>query len=307
MARRHGTTGAHSRGNTRGTHGAHSGHRQLLTIPILIAICSVLAVGIAFGAVMLHRSISSKSDPGATHDGTTIEATDMTADAQADESTQTEPVVLLPTPLIAEYGDVLIHCPVTTADLTELVFHQSDLEWALPVTTQLPEADPEQASNHRGTNRPAEQPTGDVYLNGSALHLWRSKAYTEMDTAIDCGARPGCPVYAPCDGTVVNVRQYLLENEIEDYEVHIQPYGHPELDMVVIHITDVCVEKGDQVVGGQTQIASVRNLQEYLAGIQLEDYAPVDAGGNHTHIQLNDTTFEGYQEKRLEGAYVPDY
>lgn len=214
---------------------------------------------------------------------------------------------IFPTPLIAEYGDVLIHCPVTTDDLTEICFHQSQMPWALVVTTQLPEADVAAASNHQGTHRAAEQPTGDVYLNGSAFHLWRTDGYTEMDTSIDCGAAAGCPVYAPVSGTVVNVREYTLEGEVPDYEIHIQPFGHPELDMVLIHIDYPCVNMGDEVEAGVTQVASVRDIAAVLDGIQLAEYTSVDTGGNHVHIQLNDTNYEGYREQRLAGAITPDY
>lgn len=271
---------------------------------IVLITCLTLAAACAGAALLCTRYLQhpQSSCEAALTQTTADPQTPSLRDAAADQA-QVDAVTA--TPLIAAYGDVLIHCPVDTSALTELAFHQSDTPWALVLSTELPEADLEAAGDHRGTGRSTVQPNGDVYLAGSALHLWRTGVYTPMDTCIDCGALPGTPVVAPVTGTVMNVRPYLLEGTVEDYEVHIQPSGHPELDMVVIHATDICVAAGDPVTGGVTRIAAVRDIASTLTDIQLAEYTAEATGGNHTHIQLNDADYTGYREQRLSGAFVP--
>ncbi|NTU88865.1 MAG: hypothetical protein HGA54_03010 [Actinobacteria bacterium] len=258
--------------------------------PLLIAGAIILIILIAFTVIQIR---------GAAVTSAAIELDSLTAN---DSAAANVPVVkeLTPTPLIAEYEDVLIHCPINTDELTELCFHQASFEWGLVLQTELPEIDAETCINNHGSNRPSEQPTGNVYLNGSALHVWRSDAYTEIDTAIDCGGSIGATVYAPVSGTVVLVKRYMLYGECEDYEIHIQPTDHPELDVVILHTTDIQVVAGDEVIGGVTVMSKVRNLSDFIDGIQLENFTADGDMGNHAHVQVNYAYYEDYTG--LDGA-----
>ncbi len=243
-------------------------------------------------AVNQIRDISSK----ATISNQSLTTKDSTAVAST-----AKPAILLPTPLVAQYGSVLIHLPVTTKDLTEVAFHQASYAWALVMETQLASADAEAAYNRKGTARTADQPTGNAYMDGPALHLWRSSATTEMDTSVDCGAAIGKTVYAPVTGTVVLIAEYNLFETLMDYEIHIQPTGHPELDVVVLHTTDPKVKAGDKVKGGATPISVIRDITA-VSGLQLEPYTAGDDPGCHAHVQVNNTNYEGYRENKLVGA-----
>ncbi len=207
-----------------------------------------------------------------------------------------------PTPLVAQYQDVLFHSPIKPSDINGILFHQASFEYALPITSEIPEADPAEIEATKDYQIAAEQPTGDEYLNARALHLWREGEITALDTSVDVGAEAGTQVYAPVTGTVVLVNTYMLYDICEDYEVHIQPDGHPELDVVEIHITDVQVKTGDRVIGGVTPLAKVRNLAaENISDIQLAYYT--QAGhGNHTHVQVNNADYPEYRNVRLKDA-----
>ena len=208
----------------------------------------------------------------------------------------------LPTPLIAEYDGVLIHTPIKASDLEGVLFHQAATEYGLVLSTQLPEADPEKMLIDPDYEIAEEQPTGDEWLNAKALHLWRTDTATDMDTSIDVGAESGTQVYAPVTGTVVLVGTYKLYETIEDYEIHIQPEGRPDLDVVEIHIKDVQVKAGDKVIGGETPLAKVRDLaSEDITDIQLAFYSK-EGHGNHTHVQVNNANADKYRETRLKDA-----
>ena len=208
----------------------------------------------------------------------------------------------LPTPLIAEYDGLMIHTPIKASDLEGILFHQAATEYGLVLSTQLPDADPETMLTNPDYEIAENQPTGDEWLNAKALHLWRTDAVTDMDTSIDVGAEAGTQVYAPVTGTVVLVEIYELYETIDDYNIHIQPDGRPDLDVVEIHVQDVQVKAGDKVVGGETPLAKVRDLAaEDITDIQLAFYSK-EGHGNHTHVQVNNANADKYRETRLKDA-----
>lgn len=208
----------------------------------------------------------------------------------------------LPTGLIAEYDGVLIHSPIRPAVLTGLLFHQASYDYALAMATQLPEADADAVFETKDFRIAATQPTGEIYLSASALHIWRTTDTTPMDTSVDVGAPAGTEVYAPVTGTVVLVKEYELFDVCTDYEIHIQPDGRSDLDVVVIHTADPLVKAGDRIVGGTTPISHVRDIAAILGDdIQLADYT-AEGTGNHTHVQVNDANYPDYRKNKLEGA-----
>ncbi len=200
---------------------------------------------------------------------------------------QTEPADPL-TPLFASYRDLELYLPIAEEDLTEVAFHQAARDNALPMESFAPDADMTAAANKRGTGRtPPERDSDDTQpaiLEGEVLRMWRSNRSGAPDTAADVGAAPGSPVYAPVTGLIIEVKPYLLYDKYEDLEIHIQPTGWPDIDLVLIHVTDPTVRAGDMVVGGVTRIASVRLMSDKI-DLQLGKYTTDP--GDHVHMQLN--------------------
>jgi hypothetical protein len=192
------------------------------------------------------------------------------------------------TPLFARYRTLDLHLAVAEQDLTELAFHQAAGPNALPMESLLPDADPALADHKRGTGRVYTErdpdATGPAVLTGEVIRMWRASRTGPPDNAADIGALAGAPVFAPVTGTVIEVKPYLLYGVHDDLEIHIQPTGWPEIDLVIIHVSDPTVKAGDLVTGGVTRIASVRLLSDRV-NHQLADYTP-DAG-DHIHMQLN--------------------
>lgn len=116
------------------------------------------------------------------------------------------------------------------------------------------------------------------------MRLWRTGRRGLPDTAVDVGALPGTPVFAPVDGKVVFVQRYKLYSRYPDFEIHIMPKDVSGVDVVLLHVDRVRVSAGDMVSAGITQIAVVRDLS-MLSDIQLAEYTP--GRGDHTHVQIN--------------------
>ena len=207
------------------------------------------------------------------------------------------------TPIVAQCAGIDMHSPIAMADLTGILFHQASNEYALIISTDLPEADYDTVEENR-TMRINHDQVGEegAWADTEALHLWRDSDDTEMDTSIDIGAYAGTTVYSPVDGTVVLIRDYRLYDDLDDIEIHIQPKGRPDLDVVLIHTYDPLVKAGDTLQAGLTPISHVRDIEKDLTDVQLGFFTPEGVGGNHTHVQVNDTNFEDYRTRRLAGA-----
>jgi len=192
-----------------------------------------------------------------------------------------------PTALFASYRSMFLYLPVSGSDLTEIAFHQASGDRALSMDPLVPYADMTEAVANHGSGRSIEDsccPDKPHILGGEALRMWRSNRSGPPDTAVDIGAAPGTAVYAPVSGEVLEVRPYFLYGEHADFEIHITPNGWADIDVVLIHVDNVQVEKGDRVVGGITQLAEIRNLSDDVS-LQLAQFD--EHGGNHTHMQLN--------------------
>jgi hypothetical protein len=207
----------------------------------------------------------------------------------------------LPTPLLASYGELMIHTPILPRDITEIEFHQASYDTSLRLTPLVTMVDANAAAEMHGTNHvPWEsQPYGEKPLIAEAFSTWRLYSEGDEMTAVDTGAVAGKYAYAPISGTVVRIKQYPLFELVDDLEIHIQSPEHPELDVVVLHLDNLMVEVGDEVVGGSTRIGKVRNIGEVIDN-NLSNFTVEGDPGNHCHVQVNDATKEDY--KGLEGA-----
>ena len=207
----------------------------------------------------------------------------------------------LPTPIMAQSAGVDLHCAVSMSDLTEVLIHNASYAYACEITTELEEATNTEVIAKHGTGRnKAAQPTGDQWMTGEFIRCYRDGNAGPTMSAIDCGAPVGATVYAPVSGTVVLVKEYKLYGEYDDIQVHIQPEGRSDLDVVLIHLTDASVKAGDTVVAGVTPIARIRDVFEYIGdSMQLMQYTAEGDNGNHTHIAVNnvaDPEYHGLDE-----------
>ena len=225
---------------------------------------------------------------GASNTSTTAQNTMTTSTAAQ--------TAALPTPIMAESSGIELHCAVAMKDLTEILIHNASYSYADEITTKLTEATNTEVIAKHGTGRKAsEQPTGDAWMTGEFIRCYRSGNAGPTMSAIDCGGAAGSTVYAPVSGKVVLVKKYELYDEFDDVQVHIQPEGRSDLDVVLIHLTDVTIQAGDTVEAGVTPMAKIRDVYQYIGeSMQLKQYTATGDNGNHTHIQVNNANDPEY-------------
>ena len=303
------TVANHAKSEKRQTSHAGAIAALLIVVALVAACAAIVIIRPPFAEDVLQQLglVSGASSSQASSTSVKDEELVVTHDAQP--TTEEQAVIeayeksLRQTPLVARYGDLDLHSPIRLVDLTGVLFHQASYEYAFVLETEIPEADYETVVENGGMRINRDQDAADgAWADIEALHLWRTADDTELDTSIDVGARAGTTVVSPVDGTVVLVKDYLLYNELPDIEIHIQPEGHPELDVVLIHTTDPVVKAGDRVEAGVTPLSHVRNIDDALTDVQLGFFTPEGVGGNHTHLQVNDVAYPGYRERKLEGA-----
>lgn len=207
----------------------------------------------------------------------------------------------LVTKLVAQCDGVDIYSPITHENLTGILFHQASYEWAKPMTTKLPEADLENIYQDNASLEVFKEDKSSTWMEANCVHLWRETDTTAMDTSIDMGAPAGSTVYAPVTGEVVLVLDYDLYDEVPDVQIHIRPDNNPDLDVVLLHQTDVRVKAGDHVEAGVTSLSKVRDIAKDLTDVQLSFYTAGDDPGNHSHVQVNDLTNQDYLKEYFKG------
>ena len=298
-----------------GGRGVSAGKRGpgLVVIALIIAGVVVLGLAGALGYLLFNGGLSGGGNIGSvlgSSDGglvgqevlaPTAEEIRMREAVAAGADANDPNVLFLPTPVVASYGDLLIHSPIVPKAITEVEFHQASYDTALRLTPMLTIVDAQKVAQKHGTTHIPydQQPTGDESYVGQAVSTWRMDSVGDEMTSVDVGAKKGTVAYAPVSGTVVKIKKYSLFGQIDDYEMHIQSPDHPELDVVVLHITKLKVKVGDEVIGGCTPIAKVRNIGDVIDNNLMNFTKPGDPG-NHCHVQVNDATRPDY--KGLEGA-----
>lgn len=196
-----------------------------------------------------------------------------------------------PTPAFASFRGTQLLLPVPVADITVVAFHQSSFNDSYKMTPLVTIRSASSAKDDAGKSddnvapESGQEADANGVWTGWALSLWRSNVNGRSNTALDCGAAPGTPVFSPVSGTVMRIRRYKLYGKYDDFEFQIKPDAWNDVDVIVLHVTDPVVAAGARVVAGVTQIASVRNLKAHVPGLQLRSYTT--EGGDHTHIQIN--------------------
>ncbi len=139
-----------------------------------------------------------------------------------------------------------------------------------------------------------QMPLGDAA--GSAGFAQRPSApYTTMPSrnrgtpsrsAADIVVHPMAEVRAPVTGTVLRSGNYTLYCTYRDGYAVIRPDAAPNLEVGVLHVTNVLVRPGDRVTAGVTPLAD--KATKFSFSSQVDDYTA--AALPHVHIEVVDPT-----------------
>jgi hypothetical protein len=99
---------------------------------------------------------------------------------------------------------------------------------------------------------------------------------------VDIAVKPVAELTAPVTGRVVRARRYRLYGSYRDWRVEIAPDGFPDLRVVMIHLTNVKVRRGDEVSATLSVIGHARKLPFRS---QVDDYG---GGDPHVHIEVKE-------------------
>ncbi|MDX1621016.1 MAG: M23 family metallopeptidase [Nitriliruptorales bacterium] len=173
----------------------------------------------------------------------------------------------------ASFEDMTLHQPGESVLL--IGYHEASFRNALAITP-LGDA---LANDNRTKFVPAnETASGPEYVILSS----RGRP-TPATSAIDVVMEDDTPVLAPVSGTVRDVRPYLLYGKYDDTRVEIVPEGRPDLAIVMIHVRDVAVRRGDRIEGGVTILAGGPN--RFPFGSQIDRFFDPDRWP-HVHIEV---------------------
>jgi hypothetical protein len=79
--------------------------------------------------------------------------------------------------------------------------------------------------------------------------------------ALDVGAAPGTDVYSPTDGTVVGLRDYVLNGKAYGSVIDIEPVGEPSVVLSVSHVqADPALTVGSMIAASTSRLGRVVDL-----------------------------------------------
>ena len=176
---------------------------------------------------------------------------------------------------IATQGDVLIKLPVSCLSVTALGYHGSS-ESALPLEPVGRQA------NEGIFARIARRLSGG---DASGVAYYQLGGGSGPRTgALDVGAPAGTAVYAPVDGTVVSIRDLVLDGKPFGHRIDIVPDAAPSVVVSIRRLrADPALTVGSRVTTGTSKIGVVVDLS------RAEEQALADVTndpGNHVTIEV---------------------
>ena len=177
--------------------------------------------------------------------------------------------------VIALQGALRLQLPVAQERVSAIAFHAAP-SGALPLTPL----------GKRGNNGFLRRLVERVLGTGRSGLTWYQLdgADGPATSALDVGAPVGSDVYAPVDGTVVAIADYLLNGKRFGVRIDVQPTRAPSL---VVSVTRLGAARslavGDALVAGRSRIGRVLDL----SGVERQALARyTQDAGNHVTIEV---------------------
>jgi hypothetical protein len=178
-----------------------------------------------------------------------------------------------PTPMtVALRGSLRIQLPIAQSRVTAIGYHSSG-DGALTLTPLG------RQGNEGALSRLAHRIFGGG--NGAFVYYQLNGGETAV---LDVGAAPGTDVYAPVDGTVVGISDYILNGQPYGSRIDVQPAAAPSLVVSMTRLTaDPALTVGSAIAAASTKVGRVLDL----SGVERQALARfTQDAGNHVSLEL---------------------
>jgi hypothetical protein len=176
-----------------------------------------------------------------------------------------------PLPVFAVAGGIRLRLP--DARLVALAYHEASMPRRMVLRPRGSCA----VCRNRGKFRPPQ--VGPSELEYMVMDSRGRSA--PATSAVDVVLRRSDPVLSPVTGRVWSVRRYRLYGRYPDVRVAILPERRPDRLVVLLHLRDVRLRRGEQVVASQTVLGRARRFP-FLS--QVDRY--VRGRFPHVHIEV---------------------
>src|SRR4051812_10963497 len=177
--------------------------------------------------------------------------------------------------VIALQGPLRIQLPVAQSEVTAVGYHAAS-DGALAL----------QPFGKRANEGVVARLFHKIFGGGGGGLRWYQLSGGEgaPTAALDVGAPPGTDVYAPVDGTIVALTDYVLDGRVYGKRIDIQPAGSPSVVVSLTHLRpDPALTVGSSVASASSRLGTVVDVSK--AERQALAAHTQDAG-NHVTIEV---------------------
>src|SRR6266480_3202172 len=178
-----------------------------------------------------------------------------------------------PTPLtVALHSGLRIQLPLAQTRVTAIGY-QSSSDGVLPLAPL----------GHQGNEGALSRLAHKIFGGGGGGFVYYQLCGGET-AELDVGAVPGTDVYAPVDGTVVGISDYILNGRPYGSLIEIQPSAAPSLVISLTHLSaDPALTVGSMIAASSTKVGRVLDL----SGVEKQALSKyTQDAGNHVAIEL---------------------
>jgi hypothetical protein len=178
-----------------------------------------------------------------------------------------------PTPLtVALHSGLRMQLPIAQSRVTAIGYHSSG-DGALPLSPL----------GRQGNEGALSRLAHKIFGGGGGGFVYYQLSGGET-AALDVGAVPGTDVYAPVDGTIVGISDYVLNGQAYGKRIDIQPSAAPSLVVSLTHLRpDPALSVGSMIAASSTKVGRIIDL----SGVEKQALAKyTQDAGNHVSIEL---------------------
>lgn len=184
--------------------------------------------------------------------------------------------LILPFAQCKELG-IVLYLPAALGDITGIGYHESGNNKAYSLEPI--------GSLEKNDNQYKVEVSLESQAAEPKYYIMESRGESTSATSVaDVAIKKGKPVLSPIDGTVTNIEPIVIYGQYQDYQMEIMPDDHPDLRLAFLHIDQLKVDVGDNVVQGRSKLGFCRDFRSLFKS-DIDKYLKVSQP--HVHMQLN--------------------